>query len=118
MLLLEGEDASENAYVSEAAQRAVDRIKPLLGVMAKPVKRPPRIITLPFDQRGRERILLWSLGVSGEKAARAAVLFGRGRRMGPLLAGESLSESNLYSLMRIIGAVLGSMERLAPFCLR
>lgn len=104
ILLIEGEDADENEITQGAAEKAMERIRPLLGSMAKPMKYPPLLMTLPNDRRAQEGILLWGLDVHDGKSAQAAVLYGRGRRIGPVLSGESLNEQNLYGLMRIIGA--------------
>lgn len=105
VLLAEGTDAAQNRQVRNQIEKAIAEIHRTLGQLPKPVEKPPVLMTLPFNQRQSEQILLWSLGLDSESPApQVAVLYGRGRRVGPPLTGESLNENNLLNLLGLIGA--------------
>ncbi len=60
-------------------------------------------MTLSADKPG-EQVLLWSLGLDGEKTeARLAVLFGMGRRIGPVFGGAEVTKIGLSNLFRLLG---------------
>jgi hypothetical protein len=104
-LLVEGTDAAQNRQAREIVQKAIAEIKKMLGQMPKTVDKPPELVTLPFNQRNSEKVLLWSLGSDlNQTAPQVAILYGRGRRMGPILSGENLTENNLLNLLGLIGA--------------
>jgi hypothetical protein len=52
-----------------------------------------------------EKVLLWSLGLlDGDRSApKVAVLFGRGRRLGPVLKGGQLTQEKLSHLLWLLG---------------
>lgn len=105
VLLVEGTDANQNRQTRNLIETSIAEIRRTLGQLPKPVERPPVLVMLPFNQRAAERILLWSLGLNTDTAApQVVVLYGRGRRMGPPLTGESLTENNLLNLLGLIGA--------------
>lgn len=131
VLVVEGADAVENREARLAAQRAIERISEMMPLMPKPVDKPPHLIVVPYAERRREAVLLWSLGIDsegdepvvtqraeGEKEptasgtpgtaepgkAAAVVIHGRGRRIGPTLTGEGITEGALASTLSVIGA--------------
>jgi hypothetical protein len=106
VLLVEGEDEAANDRAYQEAQKAIERVTGLMGVMPKPVKEPPHLIRVPCDKILEENVLLWSLGIDVEDSSKphVAVLYGRGRRIGPLLRGETIKEKFLFNVLLIIGA--------------
>lgn len=103
VLLVEGEDAGENDRVRSEIASAASRITGLVTETGLVVEEGPHLLTLPPDC-AEDRILLWSLGLTGGKSGpQAAVLFGRGRRLGPVFEGPSLTASALYDVFYLLG---------------
>lgn len=104
-LIVEGSDAAQNREVREKVQKALEEIKKMMGQMPKMVETPPELHTLSFENQNAERVLLWSLGIqTGQTIPQVAILYGRGRRMGPVLSGKHVTENNLLNLLGLIGA--------------
>jgi hypothetical protein len=106
VLLVDGEDEGANDRAYTEAQKAIERVAGLMSVMPKPVKEPPHLIRIPSKKYLEEKVLLWSLGIDVEDRSKphVAVLYGRGRRIGPLLRGETIKEKFLFNVLLIIGA--------------
>ena len=106
VLLLEGPNAAANAKAREAAKAAIGKISRQMKFMSKPVARGPVLLTLGPASFSEERILLWSLGVENELLAEphAAVLYGRVRRIGPLVKGREITPDALYNILAMVGA--------------
>jgi hypothetical protein len=106
VLLLEGPKAAANAKAREAANAAIEKISRQMKFMSKPVARGPVLLTLGPASFSEERILLWSLGVENELLAEphAAVLYGRVRRIGPLVKGREITPDALYNILAMVGA--------------
>ncbi len=106
LLLIEGKEEAANQAARSEIGRAVERITGMLGRMPKPVKEPPRLITVPNDKIVDEKVLLFGLGIDESKTdlPHAVVLYGRGRRIGPVLEADSIQESFLFNIMMIVGA--------------
>ena len=132
VLVAEGADAVENREARLAAKRAIERISEMMPLMPKPVDEPPRLVVVPYAERKKEAVLLWSLGIgsdydesvavpraegdkepaaSGSPAGRAApgkaaavVIHGRGRRIGPTLTGGEITEGAVANILSVIGA--------------
>lgn len=105
VLLIQGSDAAENKRAEEEAVGAIDTIARIMNQMPKPIEDPPYFIVIPPESRLQERILLWSLGVDEQEVSEPhiAVLFGRGRRIGPLLVGEEIMGRRLLNILYVIG---------------
>jgi hypothetical protein len=75
-------------------------------MMPKPIKHPPKILTMRNNQWQSEKILLWSVGIDSlvSEAPTAAIFYGRGRRIGPTLNGEDVNRTNVLNLLALIGA--------------
>lgn len=106
VLLIEGSKAGENDRARKAIAGAIEQIRSQMQWLPKRIAQPPEMIVLSPEFLGRERVLLWSLGLDTEKAGspRAAVLYGKARWIGPLMKGEEITESNLTGILSIIGA--------------
>jgi len=106
VLLIEGEDAAENKRTQEAVAGAIEEISKIMSQMPKPIKEPPRLVVIPPELFSQERILLWSLGVNKDEMSEPylAVLYGRGRRIGPLLKGETITENGVFNILAVIGS--------------
>ena len=106
VLLIEGTDEQENKEAREAASDAIELISSQMDMLPKPIANPPVLVVTDQKPLSDEEILLWSLGMDGEKVSKphAAVLYGRGRWIGPLFKGEEITEDNLANVLFVIGA--------------
>jgi hypothetical protein len=105
VLLIEGKDEAENNRAHEVAVHTRRKIEKIMGQLPKRIEDPPLIIVIPLKKIPEERILLWSLGLDEERFGipHIAVLYGRGRRIGPLLTGDKITGDRLYALLSLIG---------------
>jgi hypothetical protein len=104
ILLIEGEDAQENAAALEMARESARVIEQSMALLPKPAGRPPILEVLPWQARDTERVLCWSLGVDfGDEHPSIAVIYGRGRRIGVLLDGGPASRKLLMSILSKVG---------------
>jgi len=106
VLLVEGGNAIRNRMAREAVADAVGEIARTMGQMTKTVEEPPHLIVIPAESFPEERILLWSLGIDDAETGGpyVAVLYGRGRRIGPLLEGEDITRSAVFNILSVIGS--------------
>ena len=104
VILIEGEDAAENKRVHEAVDAATKKIDRIMNQLPKHIDEPPYIIVIPRELVSQEKILLWSLDMNENEVNEpcVAVLYGRGRRIGPLLEGEQITESGLFNILSVI----------------
>ncbi len=105
VLVLEGPDDRANSRACELATEAVATIEERMPQLPKRIDEPPQILRLPCGERAQERVLLWSLGATEVAAAetQVAVVYGRGRRVGPLLGQKELSTARLEELLTVVG---------------
>ena len=106
ILLLEGKDTEKNNRAREAISSAIERITRQMRLMPKRITHPPAWISVTPESYSRERILLWSLGLDDDKinAPHAAVFYGRGRWIGPLMNAREITETNLANILYVVGA--------------
>ncbi|MCP5111939.1 MAG: hypothetical protein GY953_14010 [bacterium] len=106
VLIVEGADPRANAQAGQAAAEAAAAIEERMDSLPKPIKRGPVVLTLPRGSLARESLLLWSLGIDEEALAEthAAVLYGRVRRIGPVLRGDEITREVLYNILSVVGA--------------
>jgi len=106
VLFIEGTDGSLNNSGIKEVNFAVKDIEQSLGLMPKIVNSAPHIILLKPGDWVNEKVLLQNLGfdekVSKEPAV--AVIYGRGRILGPVLTGSGINRRTLYNLLTIVGA--------------
>jgi len=105
VLLIEGTDEQENQRAKKAASDTIELISSQMDMMPKPIANPPVFAVMDSKTFKRERILLWSLGIDGEEVnePQAAVIYGRGRWIGPMFKGKEISEDNLANVLFVIG---------------
>lgn len=105
ILIAEGSDPAAARQAERTAAAAVKRFSSMRSLLPKEVHEGIPVITIPFSRKDGERVLLWSLGMdSGEDAPRAVVLYGRGRRMGPVVSGRDITQETLLNLLSVVGA--------------
>lgn len=105
VLFLPSADGNDNQRVIDDIDASIQSIAEIIPFMPKPVDHPPERIQVEMDQLEEEKTLLWSLGfdLSDQRQAQAAVLYGRGRRIGPVLAGGVITKTRLTEIMTIVG---------------
>ncbi len=106
VLVIEGKNAESNRKALQEAQYAIREISGSLDLLPKVVSSPPSILVIPKDKTNDEKILLLSLGLTEEEIIEpsAAVIYGRGRLMGPVLRGEQITNRKLFNLLTVVGA--------------
>jgi hypothetical protein len=105
VLLFAGADEKQTAAASSLIRSAMQQVEPVLKLMPKPAVKPPLLVSIPVAEQNRESLLMWSLGMSeSTRNPRAVILYGRGRKMGPVLANDSLTTEAIYNLLLFVGA--------------
>jgi len=106
VLMIEGEDAGKNKNTLHKAKEAISEISGLLDQMPKVVNSQPGIIVISHEKIHDEKILLMSLGIKAEEVVEPAIaiIYGRGRIIGPVLQGEQITQKRLFNLLTIVGA--------------
>lgn len=106
VLFIPGLDQSANAAAASSIHAALAEIEKVMPAMPKPVSRPPMLVEMTAGQVEHEQLLLWGLETAQhmERRPRAAVLYGRCRRLGPVLENEQLTGQNLLNLLALVGA--------------
>lgn len=105
VLFIEGTNTQENQRAKEAASKVIELISSQMDMMPKAISRPPVLAVMDSKSLQREKVLLWSLALDGEdiNEPQAAVIYGRGRWIGPMFRGKEITEDNLANVLFIIG---------------
>jgi len=106
VLLIEGKDVAGNKRTQEHVAGAIAEIAKTMSQMVKPVEEPPCLVVIPRKSLSQEKVLLWSLGLEGNEISEphAAVIYGRGRHIGPLLKGEEITRGNMLNILSVVGS--------------
>jgi hypothetical protein len=106
VLLIEGKDKAKNSLAQNAIARAIEDISQVLKIMPKPIKEPPQIELISQQEFVHEKVLLWSIDadMTEREEPQVAIIYGRGRRIGPVINGREITKDNIFSLLAIIGA--------------
>jgi hypothetical protein len=106
VLLIEGPDPQRNGVARQTVSAAISQIGEQLESLPKPISKPPELVVLDQKSLAREQVLLWTLRLKAEDVNQphVAVFYGRGRWIGPLLEGETLTSDNLTQLLSVVGA--------------
>jgi hypothetical protein len=105
VLIIESNDVALNRVAKTMVRQAIDQIESTLGELPKPIAVPPRLISISPDVARQEEILLWSLGVDTETnyTTQIAMLFGRGRKLGPVLDVGKIKERDVLRSLSVVG---------------
>ena len=106
ILFLESKDPRTNELARTEINNAQNDFRAISGLLAKPVNKPPVILSIPFQERVNENFLLWSTGMNSisETETAVIVLYGRGRIIGPVLVQDRIKARSIYNLLSIVGA--------------
>ncbi|MEK6247613.1 MAG: hypothetical protein N2C12_05490 [Planctomycetales bacterium] len=105
ILVIDGNDEAINDEVKELAEQLIPQVSDALELMPKPIKHPPHLIHLTQEEARTEQILLWSLGVelADTSPAQIALVFGRGRQLGPVLRFPEDKHQQLIHSLSVVG---------------
>jgi len=104
IVLAEGAEAKANERARAAAQAAAEQAVGMSTELGQTIETPPHLLRLPADDPG-EAVLLAALGLcAGDPAdPRLAVVFGTGRRLGPVLRGAEIAERSVLAYLETLG---------------
>ena len=104
-----------------------------MDYLPKEIAKPPVYLVLKRSDFEKERILLWALGLNPADITEthAVVLYGRLRKLGPVISGEDVNEQVLTNFLSVIGAdcecgldqgliyvnLLTNLEKIGDYCL-
>jgi len=105
ILVIDGQDEKVNREITELAENAISQVEDVLAFMAKPMKHPPDLIHFTREEAHRESLLLWSLGVDLSKSVstQIAIIFGRGRQLGPVLQFPTDKPQQFMRNLAVVG---------------
>ena len=103
-LLIEGDDKEKNAAAGREIASACKDISGAMTAMGRTVDSPPFVMRVQA-KNAEEQMLLWSVGFdpARDSTPAAAVLYGRGKRFGPLLQGDELCRESFMKLFSLLG---------------
>jgi len=106
VLLIQGTNEALNRRAEQTISSAINDISEVLKLMPKPIEKLPQVIVLSQPDIVRDKPLLWSLNAEDNPSEQpqVAILYGRGRRIGPTLRGNEITRENVFNLLAIIGA--------------
>jgi len=106
VLLIEGNNEEMNRQAKHEISGAIQDITNALKLMPKLIENAPQMIVMSKTDFAKEKVLLWSINarVKSSNQPQVVVLYGRGRRIGPVLRGKEIDKDNIFNLLAIIGA--------------
>ncbi|MEC8337228.1 MAG: hypothetical protein VXZ84_03700 [Planctomycetota bacterium] len=105
ILMVEGTDEQVNQDTREMIAQTLPQVEQSLEFLPKPIKEPPHVIRLTAEEAADEKILLWALGMDPEATpeTRVALLFGRGRKLGPILRFPEDPRRRFIQSLAVVG---------------
>jgi len=105
VLIVEGQSDKENRRIHSMVDAVVTDVTAKLPGLEKEIKKPPVVEVISPDDFKGERAFLWSLGVNQVmEFPQVALLYGRGRMIGPVLRGDKqLTQSSVSAVLNTIG---------------
>ena len=106
ILLIEGKDQAGNNRARTSVLQAIGTLESELEYFPKPIRRGPVLITLTREELTSEQLLLWSFHLEPDDLEQpiAAILYGRGRWIGPVMIGEEITLDLVSRILFIVGA--------------
>ncbi len=105
ILVIDGSDEQDNLTTLEMAEETIPQVEQALEFMPKLIKHPPHLIHLSQKDIDREKVLLWSLGIDtgSNRPSQIALLFGRGRKLGPALRFPEDPRRTFINSLAVVG---------------
>ncbi|UCF38023.1 MAG: hypothetical protein JSU96_03950 [Acidobacteriota bacterium] len=106
VLFVEGDDLGENRRVEMTVAQALSAVEAELEYFPKPIRQGPIMIRLTQSELESDPVLMWSLHLDSHALQDPvlAVLYGRGRWIGPLMTGREIQLDLLTQILFVIGA--------------
>jgi hypothetical protein len=106
VLFVHGKDEHQNKNAEVSVNKAIEKLSKIISQMPESIKKPPYLIEISQEMLSEEKILLWGLGLNPDQREEPAValLYGKGRRIGPLMEGEEITSDRIFNLLSVIGA--------------
>lgn len=103
VVMVESDNETKNALVGSMCTAAISQLNDQMWTLEKPTDRGPVLVKISGDQRVAERWLLESLGFKADTLPAVAIVYGQGRRLGEVLAGEQLSAETILGRAAVCG---------------
>jgi hypothetical protein len=104
ILIVEGKNADENLRIRKMADTVVASITSKMDKLEKEIREPPVVEVISAKEFASEKAFMWSLGITAiAETPQVAVLYGRGRIIGPVLRDARLDERALTAIVNTIG---------------
>ena len=104
IMIVEGENADENNQIRTIAEKVASETAATLPGLEKEIKTPPVVEVITTDQFEKEKAFLWSLNIFKKPpTSQVVILYGRGRKIGPVLEGNTLNEAAIAAILSTIG---------------
>ena len=104
ILIVEGKNADENFRIRKMADTVVAFITSKMDKLEKEIREPPVVEVISAKEFANEKTFMWSLGITEiAETPQVAVLYGRGRIIGPVLRDARLDERALTAIVNTIG---------------
>jgi hypothetical protein len=104
ILIVEGKNADENLRIRKMADTVVASITSKMDRLEKEIREPPVVEVISAKEFANEKPFMWSLGITEiAETPQVAVLYGRGRIIGPVLRDARLDERALTAIVNTIG---------------
>ena len=104
ILIVEGKNADENTRIRKMADTVVASITSKMDRLEKEIREPPVVEVISAKEFANEKAFMWSLGIAEiAETPQVAVLYGRGRIIGPVLRDAQLDERSLTAIVNTIG---------------
>lgn len=105
ILLLEGNEPKWNRLAKEIVQGSIREISESMNDLPKKIPNLPEMVSLSKEECAEEKILLWSLGIDQPVAdeARIIILYGRGRKLGPVFEVPGVTQTELVHYLNYVG---------------
>jgi hypothetical protein len=115
VLLIEGVDEAENKAARDLIEQTLEETQKASALWPKPIDHPPEMVLLPQSEKNEERLLLWCLEVDADVPdPQFVVLFGRGRKLGPVLTFDEVRAGELSGLLSVVSMDCECEYNVAP----
>jgi hypothetical protein len=103
ILFMEGDDQPKNEIAIQEIDKTIKQVKENMNNLPKEIDRPPITISIKKEDRKKEQIVLWSLGIQDTSEPHAAIIYGRARKIGDILKGSNITVNTLLSIVSVVG---------------
>ncbi len=95
---------NNNSQLQKDIKSAIGNFNRIIKTLPKAVNDGIKIIEIDSVEIQKEKFLLQYLKIKDLTKSHIVVFYGRGRKMGPVLSGNKISQDKIFNLISIIGA--------------